>query len=122
MGVYTDGSKLWSGDSTDYNSGFNGWLYSDGQNYSAGVAYPSDDKYYNLYTTESDYTSSGLHHALTETSGWYGDNAGFVNSYFPWFHRGGSYSSTGYAGVFGCSSGTGGSLTNYGSRFSATIN
>jgi len=78
-------------------------------------------KYYNVYTTESDYTSSGLQHALTETKNWYGDYAGFVYSISPWFVRGGYCSNTGYAGVF-YFSGSSGSYTYSVSRLSVTIN
>ena len=101
MGVYWDGIKLWSGDraSNNWNSGFNGWLYNDNKNYTSGVAYPSDDKYYNLYTKSTDYTSIGLQHALIETAGWYGDLASFVSDRAPWFTRGGYYDSTN-SGVF----------------------
>jgi len=79
-------------------------------------------KYYNVYTTESAYTTAGLQHALTETKNWYGDSAYFVSSYNPWFNRGGYYSSAGSAGVFlfGYSNGT--SSAYYGSRLSVTIN
>ena len=58
-------------------------------------------KYVNIYTDSTSYTSSNLQHALTETSGWYGDDAFFVNSYIIWFIRGGfSYDNSTIAGVF----------------------
>ena len=79
-------------------------------------------KYYNVYTTESDYTNAGLQHALTETNNWYGGNAGFVNSYSPWFLRGGEYSRAGSACVFAFGISFGNSNTSYGSRLSVTIN
>jgi len=79
-------------------------------------------KYYNVYTTESDYTSAGLQHALAETKNWYGDTALFVNSSYPWFERGGAFNSSYYAGVFHCIIVTGRSTVGSGSRFSATIN
>ena len=79
-------------------------------------------KYYNVYTTESDYTNAGLQHAITETNGWYNDGALFVNSSYPWFHRGGAFNSSYYAGVFHCIIVTGRSTVGSGSRFSATIN
>ncbi len=79
-------------------------------------------KYYNVYTTQSDYTNAGLQHALTETKKWYGDSASFVTSNFPWFLRGGYCGNAGGAGVFYFSSSNGNSATNYGSRLSVTIN
>ena len=112
MGVYTEDSKKWSGygrvfssgmPGTGYvesHSGFNGWLGSDGKNYTSGVDYPSDIKYYNLYRTSTNYLNSGLQHALTETNGWYGDTANFVSSTIPWFVRGGNYESSTSSGVF----------------------
>jgi len=92
MGVYWDGSKKWSGGSNlgpdlNYHSGFNGWLSLDGTNYTGGVAYPNDNKYYNLYTTESAYTSAGLQHALTETKGYYNGAYILPDSMRPWIYR-----------------------------------
>ena len=124
MGVYWDGEKLWSGYSASsyQHSGFNGWLYNEGTNYESGVEYPSDSKYYNVYTTESDYTSSGLQHAMTETSNWYSDYALFVAAGYPWAYRGGYYYNYASAGIFSISGdyGLGGSY--YSSRSSITIN
>ncbi|MDD5979902.1 MAG: hypothetical protein PUC23_02170, partial [bacterium] len=50
MGVYTDGTKNWSGISETLNSGFSGCLGGCSSTYD-GVAYP-DSKYYNSDTTE----------------------------------------------------------------------
>ena len=88
MGVFADTSgNPRSGYGSSINSGFTGML-SDGTTYT-GITFP-DSKYYNLYTGSS-YTG----HALTETNGWYNDDAIFVNSISPWFRRGGnSYSNT----------------------------
>ena len=69
-------------------------VYSNTISYSGFSSLP-DTKYYNNYTG-SFYTG----HALTETSGWYSDNAGFVSTGGPWFLRGGRYSNSSYAGVF----------------------
>ena len=93
MGVFADpNGKPRSGRNSSYNSGFTGMLY-DGTTYT-GVSFP-DSKYYNLYTGSS-YTG----HALTETNGWYSDDADFVNSKYPWFVRGGYYNSITNAGEF----------------------
>ena len=76
-----------------------------------------DAKYYNVYTTESAYTNAGLQHALTETSGWYGDYSGFVSSSDPWFRRGAGYSGGDGPGVFAHIFGSGNGDVNFGSRF-----
>ena len=79
-------------------------------------------KYYNVYTTESDYTNAGLQHAMTETSGWYGDNAGFLSFFQVWLKRGGVYNDSDNAGVFEFSrdNASGSASTNNGSRASLT--
>ena len=98
MGVYTDGTQNWSGYNSTDNSGFTGCLGSSCRSYT-GVAYP-ESKYYNKYTTSSNYTTGGLQHALIETQNWYSDYAYFVNSNIPWFVRGGIYYDSSSAGVF----------------------
>ena len=52
-------------------------------------------KYYNTYTGTS-YQG----HALSETSGWYGDHAYFVDSNASWFVRGGLNGSNTSGGMF----------------------
>ena len=106
MGVYTDGTRNWSGYVSSSNSGFTGCLGDCSSSYS-GVAYP-ESKYYNKYTTSSNYTTGGLQHALMETKNWYSDRDSFVNSDFPWFLRGGSNNGYGGAGVFSFSVNNGG--------------
>jgi len=99
MGVYTDGSKLWSGDEYG-NSGFNGCLGVDCASEKLdGLAFP-ETKYYNTYTTETDYLNNGLQHALTETYYWYGDYMVFVSSESPWFGRGGGAIAAEVSGIF----------------------
>ena len=61
-------------------------------------------------------SASHLGDALGETAGWYSDSAGFVNSYDPWFNRGGSYSNGVYAGVFYFNSNTVGDVNGSGFR------
>ena len=100
-----------------YNSWFNGCLgISCSSTKEDGVTYPSDSKYYNLYTTSANYTSSGLQHALSETLGWYGDYAYFVPGNYPWFERGGRYDFSSNAGVFDFSASNGDSYGYYGFR------
>ena len=77
----------------------------------SGFSSLPDSKYYNNYTGSS-YTG----HALTETAGWYSDDADFVNSSFPWFIRGRSYGDGLAAGVFYFSRDAGGSYYLYSSR------
>ena len=45
-------------------------------------------------------SASHLGDATGETAGWYSDRAGFVDSSYPWFGRGGNYSNGDNAGVF----------------------
>ena len=70
----------------------------------SGFSSLPEAKYYDLYTTEDITTAcdGGIcyGHALSETAGWYGDSAGFVNAAIPWFRRGGGWSNPAYAGVF----------------------
>jgi len=124
MGVYWDGSKLWSGMNSNYNSGFNGCLGSScSSTLETGLSYPNG-KYYNLYTTDTNYTTAGLQHAMTETYNWYGDGWGFVTSDNPWIMRGGSWDDI-YAGLFDFLHGNGNDgdmLGPIGSRFSIIIN
>ena len=109
MGVLADANgKPRSGNSSSSNSGFTGML-EDGTTYT-GITFP-DSKYYNLYTGSS-YTG----HALTETKNWYSDGANFVNSYYPWFGRGGFCNDRTYAGVFFFNGGSGNSSSGNSSR------
>ena len=108
MGVYTDGSKLWSGIDSDFNSGFNGCLgegcISEKQD---GLSFP-EIKYYNTYTSTMDYLNAGLQHAITETNGWYNDLNYLPVEDIPWLERGGwTNGSLSFAGIFSSSLGTG---------------
>ncbi len=64
-----------------------------------------DIKYYDCYTSTS--TSSACNsgvcygHALSETSSWYSDYASMSSSKYSWLLRGGGYSSSSSAGIFG---------------------
>ncbi|MDD5979770.1 MAG: hypothetical protein PUC23_01500 [bacterium] len=98
MGVYWDGTNLWSGTDSSINCGFNG-LLSDGTQYTSGVDYPNR-KYYNLYTTSDEYINAGYQHALEETAGWYSSEWIFVSEYSYWFSRGGSFQEEDIAGIF----------------------
>ena len=95
-----------SGGAVEYVMG----VYSNTIGYSGFSSLP-DAKYYNNYTGSS-YTG----HALIETNSWYSDNANFVNSSYPWFKRGGGYSSSSGAGVFNFNSDRGNSNGYYSSH------
>ena len=61
-------------------------------------------KYYDVYTfgsISSCTTATCGGHALNETYGWYNDAAGFIDSNGPWFMRGGNFSHSTIAGVWG---------------------
>ena len=104
MGVYTDGTKNWSGNGSTSNSGFTGCLGDCSSSYS-GVAYPKS-KYYSSYTNTGDGASpvtnytNDMQHALIETKNWYSDVADFVSSYYPWLMRGCGPGCSSKAGVF----------------------
>jgi len=78
-----------------------------------------ESKYYDVYTIASNssctLTTCGGH-ALFETASWYSDYAGFVDSFYPWFRRGGDYFNGTYAGAFYSYYNNGYSLFNYGFR------
>ena len=119
MGVYTDGRRNWSGSTSFSNSGFTGCLGYCSSSYT-GVAYP-ESKYYNKYTTSSNYTTGGLQHTLIETKNWYSDVAGFVSPEIgPWFSRGGGYANSGGAGVFFFNNGDGYAYSNFSVRLVIT--
>ena len=66
-------------------------------------------------------SASHLGDATGETAGWYSDYAYFVNSYDPWFIRGGDYSHGDYAGVFYFSYNTGVAYNHFGFRVVLSI-
>ena len=80
-----------SGGAVEYVMG----VYNNTKGSYSGFSSLPDTKYYNNYTGSS-YTG----HALTETNGWYSDEAYFVSTSYPWFKRGGDYSNSTRAGVF----------------------
>ncbi len=53
---------------------------------------------------------------------WYADHSDFVDSSYPWFHRGGSHNYGVLAGQFGFSRSTGGAYTDIGSRLVLAVN
>src|SRR5574344_1238717 len=102
MGDFLDSSgKPRSGNNSSSNSGYTGTLY-DNTTYT-GIAFP-DSKYYQTYSGTNAATgcNGGICYgdALSETAGWNSDHADYVNSFTPWFNRGGLYDSGSNAGVF----------------------
>ena len=75
------------------------------------------NEHIDIYSGTSE-AASHLGDATGETSGWYGDFAGFVNSSNPWFSRGGYYNAT-FPGVFLFDKSTGGD--NYNNSFRVVL-
>ena len=123
MGVYVYTNGIYSGYNTLNNSGFNGWLSNNGTPTEKidGVSLP-DLKYYDIYMTNTATTACGDNeicygHALSETSGWYGDLANMLTANYPWFERGGEHEMyiDNMAGVF-CFAITSGSVISGSTR------
>jgi prepilin-type N-terminal cleavage/methylation domain-containing protein len=99
MGNYNN----YSGFTYASNSGFNGLNVYDGSTVTGGIDFPTE-QYYNKYTTTVETTACNggicYGHALSETSGWYGDHAKMVSANWPWLFRGGDYSYAAVGGAF----------------------
>ena len=130
MGAYgTEADGIYSGNSTSYNSGFNGKTGSDSGMITNGVSLP-ETKYYDVYLNLTNSSSNNGNqsckngteygvcygHAISETSDWYNDYAYMVYANMPWFVRGGNYNSYINAGVFYRSCSDIGSFYSYSSR------
>ena len=100
-----------SGATTEYVMG----VYNNTKGSYSGFSSLPDTKYYNNYTGSS-YTG----HALTETNGWYSDEAYFASTSYPWFKRGGYYGGSKGMGVFDFSAQDGGRHNLLSSRFVIT--
>ena len=106
------------------NSGFTGINY-DGTSVS-GLAYPAAKYYdtYNYSTSNSDHSTRYIPGDATyevspgdgKNNGWYSDYAYFVSTGNPWFVRGGDFSGTAAAGVFGFGRDSGGAIIFYSFR------
>ena len=106
-----------SGNSSEYNSGFNGKNLNDGTT-TTGVSFP-ESKYYDIYkygTSSTDYTRYHLGDATTETKGWNKDQANFVYASYSWFERGCDWYFGASAGVFAFGSAGGNASSNYSFR------
>ena len=94
---------------------------------SSGISFSNiDDKYYDNYgsTAIASACNSGIcyGHALSETQGWYSDSSSFIttSSSYVWLLRGGNYSGTTTAGIFGFSRYNGKARTTYSFRIAIT--
>ena len=107
----------------DMSGGANDYVMGNYNNIigSSGFSSMPDSKYYDLYTSEDiNIACNGgicYGHALSETAGWYVDEAFFVNSYYPWVYRGSNFSADMYVGVFGFSYGSNVAFNVGSSRF-----
>ena len=90
MGYLTTASTTWGASSTYGNL--------------AGFTEAPASKYYDAYASSTATTACNdgicYGHALSETSGWYNDNASFVDAVQPWYDRGGVYYYDLAAGIF----------------------
>ena len=125
MGFYQEeNGNIHTGNSTAYNSGFNGYL-NNGTEKTDGIAFPTERKYYQLYKNiaiSSGNADGGiLGDATKETKGWNGDYAHFVSIYNPVFLRGGYYNDTDYVGAFYFNLNTGFSYSNYSFRLCLAV-
>ena len=79
------------------------WGATSSSNY-AGFSSQPNSKYYDDYTATNSLTACNggicYGHGLSEVSDWYDDRASFVGASYPWFLRGGNYSSGSSAGAF----------------------
>jgi len=126
MGVFANSDgDLWSGDSTEYNSGFNGLMGEDSTEYKSGIPFPTETKYYDVYQASSGTTISSKRacdggicygHALSETADWYSDYDTFVSAGDPWFMRGGASSDRAGAGAWSFYYSRGDSFSTHGFR------
>ena len=115
-GVYGMSGGAWEYVMGYYSGASTTWGASSYSNY-AGFSSKPDSKYYDDYTSDKSLTACNggicYGHALSETANWYSDYAFFVGSTWPWFGRGGSYSSgASSAGAFYSNGNNGGANGN----------
>ena len=86
-----------SGNAYEYVAGYySGGSLSNGNSFANGTS----DAYSTAYSGTTASSAYKYGDATYETSGWNSDNAFFVNSYSPFFSRGGVYGNGSVAGVF----------------------
>ena len=113
--VSSDGTQMISGNSSINNSGYTGIVYDSGKYTSyIGISYPNK-KYYDTYSFGIDSSQrqrSKLGDGIKEVyskgnNGWNSDYGYVAYSSWPWFPRGGRYSSGELSGIFTSSYGSG---------------
>ena len=112
-------AKPCSGRDATYNSGFNGpYCYTSGSLTNGVSNFPTDTRYYDTYVYATDdehynrrilgdatgemgpFTDRAYGSPVRQVGSWHDDEAWFVNSWEPWFNRGGMFSMGHGAGVF----------------------
>ena len=120
-GIQDDYGNPISGNSSRYNSGFNGIYGTEETSKTNGINFPTDSRYYDLYTPNSKdlnddtwykYQNGSLGDAIKEVtidkedstvgskSLWFNDAANFASMKSPWFMRGGCFHYGATAGIF----------------------
>ena len=110
MGVLLDSDgKPRSGNSEEYNSGYNGKIYNGGTEIEKtdGLALP-ESKYYDSFTITGENTkvdlmtgcNGGKCYGTVEFGGWYDDGSYSINPAYPWLGRGGNYGDGAVAGLW----------------------
>ena len=110
MGVLLDSDgKPRSGNSEEYNSGYNGKIYNGGTEIEKtdGLALP-ESKYYDSFTITGENTkvdlmtgcNGGKCYGTVEFGGWYDDGSYSINPAYPWLVRGGDYDNGAFAGLW----------------------
>lgn len=115
--------KPYSGYSSEYNSGYNGYLGKDGVYLTDGKALP-DIKYYDTFTLDTDASSvnletgcnGGMCSGMLETEGWYSDYSYSVTPSNPWVVRAGYYGVGSDAGLWCFGGGSGKAYGDIGFR------
>ena len=118
--ISSDNKTLCSGRDITYNSGFNG-VYCNVNGsplHTMGLDFPSDSKYYDVYTYSTDdktnqrrilgdatgemgpFSSKMYGSQPSQIGSWYSDESLFVNSNYPWFIRGSHWTRGESTGVF----------------------
>ena len=93
-GIYDMSGGVWEYVMGNYNKTADSLLGSSGVDFNS-----IESKYYDLYTGK-DVSYGMLGDSTKETQGWNSDSASFVNSFNPWFQRGGYHISRAGAGAF----------------------
>ena len=138
MGVLQDTSgNPMSGNSSQYNSGFNGTYGAENGAKTNGIEFPTDTRYYDKYIPNNSILNDNTWYkydnghlgdgtkevAVSKTNNssgdrglWYQDYANFPTVTGPWFIRGGYFGLGAGAGVFGFARGNGGAYSHHSFR------